>query len=142
MNGHKLTGQCKMCGMCCKALSLKFDKEYIINHYTKDLRREKGKGGDLEFCYKNLVQISQKEAFRINPHLEKWMDKDTDRFFFRCRKFNETTNLCSDHDNRPRMCSHFPWYDHPPNATELLYSPDCGYKVDQEQLAMEEDNGK
>ena len=133
-------GSCKMCGLCCKAICLSIDKEYIINRAQ---RFKNYSGGDISFAYRNFIQISKAEALRINPYLQKWIDEirgdgeRTNYYFYHCRKIDEKTNLCTEHNTRPKTCSRFPWYDRQPGG--LLYSPECGYQTDIDNLQKEND---
>lgn len=120
-----LRGACNRCGKCCEAIVLPQSLEYI-KVFGKHSRST-----DYGFAYRNLIPISREEALRINPHLVKWGESLNESFFYRCKQFCEVSRSCIIHDERPHMCSGYPWYYSGVKERDPLYSPDCGYKVDQ-----------
>jgi Fe-S-cluster containining protein len=53
----------------------------------------------------------------------------------RCDQFNPDTRQCEAHDDRPRVCSEFPWYGrspHDPDSRGIAdsLSPRCSYHAD------------
>ena len=142
---HKLSGSCHMCGMCCRAIVLSFShdelkerpsvQDYLAGKVTRtDLWND-----DPIFCYLNWKPISRDEAMEINPHLLNWEklrledEKETGKSapmnFYTCTKFDSETNRCTVHNERPRVCSAYPWY-RGIDLNEMFYSLDCGYKID------------
>ena len=86
--------------------------------------------------------ITRDEAITINPHLLKW-EKDwseegrgnegTQMNFYTCTKHDTETNKCMVHEERPRVCSNYPWYGRGVKTNEAFYNPNCGYKVDVDE---------
>lgn len=55
----------------------------------------------------------------------------TDLIAFECRHFDKDSRLCTAHDQRPPVCSGFPWYDRPPLTAGLMPpSIRCSYWED------------
>lgn len=126
--------------MCCKAIVINIPFEKLIEMSDVKNYIDNGKlpGAvyDSLFIYLNWTPISKDRALEINPRLEEWFEKLGDKGAFNCytcRQLNEY-NLCDVHDTRPHVCSGFPWYNHEPDPREMLYSLDCGYKIDQTKI--------
>lgn len=89
---------------------------------------------DINFVLKNWVLISQEEALQRNPLLQRWLDKlqkeGIQHPFFICKQL--INDRCAAYDERPYICSGFPFYNHQPltllRRNFLLYSDDCGFK--------------
>lgn len=50
-------------------------------------------------------------------------------FFYRCDWYDPDTRECRAHDQRPPICSGFPWYGDRPDPLKAM-PPECGYLVD------------
>jgi Fe-S-cluster containining protein len=143
-----LEGKCNCCGMCCSAITVSKSMKQITNcsavrHYieTGEITNHEEFPDtivDALFIYLNWKQISEHEAFKINPYLKKWgRDKGHKRFFYTCTKFDKENRVCTVHDHNPKVCRKFPWYDGKPIVGEILYSPNCGYTVDTLKIKQE-----
>ena len=126
-----------MCGMCCRAIVLPDVVDQMINHVAgvENCRAETQRlheKCDSCFIFHNWQQISKEEALAINPHLEVWTDRLKGRTFWTCTKFDAENNRCMIHDQRPGVCSNYPWYGRKPNREEPLYNPECGYAIDKQ----------
>lgn len=116
-----MQNHCNKCGKCCEAI--------FLQHTKKEVKGYKN-NADAAFILKNWERISKKEALEINPHLAEWETKR--HFFYRCAKFDKNTRLCSVHEDRPRVCSRYPFYgrDKLP-FSEPFYSESCGYNREE-----------
>ncbi|MHB1418704.1 MAG: YkgJ family cysteine cluster protein [Bacillota bacterium] len=140
--GDYLMGQCKKCGLCCKAIAISSgqSEEELINSIISSASLEAG--GDAVFIIENWEQITQAEALEINPNLKQridWCKSDNIvEVYFKCHRLDPKTNLCIVHDKRPQVCSGYPWYGRMPHKM-YFYSPNCGYAFEgyseeQEQI--------
>jgi len=116
-------GKCNQCGMCCRAIALRYTKKEIAATWS-DIN---GK-----FMVKNWVRISKKQALKNNPHvahLQKlYAEEGSTTYWYACKLLKD--GLCSVHENKPPICSGYPWYDQQPDKGEYLYSATCGFKED------------
>lgn len=138
-------GKCNMCGMCCRAIRLnapcsrftewaeKYKKElkpYLDNpSLVSETSDESFK--EWFFIYLHWQPITEKEAFKINPHLKTW--SDTEGHYYTCKCFDSEHNKCTVHDNKPAVCRDYPYYGGNINKGEKFYSENCGYKIDVEE---------
>lgn len=53
----------------------------------------------------------------------------TARFYYRCRRFDPVTRLCTSRDDLPSACEEYPWGDSGPHPAKTI-PPWCGYNVD------------
>src|ERR1035437_5115249 len=120
--------ECAKCGDCC-------EKIYLTGSHTKK---------DLQYLYKTSdpriddnwerwkTKSGYKEAER-EERIEKWVNANfiLDHWHrvqgggtntgFSCDAFDSVTRLCTAHDERPPICSGFPWYGKPPNPKTNLH---------------------
>lgn len=115
---------CNKCGMCCKALLLSISQ--------KDLRLAAMNTVESEFKDQAILlldilePITREKAIEINHRLDKIKAQGN---FFKCTKLDSETNLCTIHDNRPKVCSRYPFYGRERlPLDEFFYSESCGYK--------------
>ena len=119
-----MTRSCYKCGRCCQVIRLDsniFDPKY---------KGEKV-NADYLFMKENWNLISYEKAIKINPYLIKWFEKAEDPFrgfFYTCKQYNPITKKCLVHNNKPLVCSKYPYYDRNELPDdELPYSEECGY---------------
>jgi Fe-S-cluster containining protein len=117
----EVTNYCKMCGMCCKAISIRFTIEELKRYSDASAK----------FIVENWTPISKEQALKINPYLQKWLDKSPNRFFYTCNKLVD--NKCSIHDeNKPFICSGYPFYNRPKlDSGSLFYVEECGFNKEE-----------
>jgi Fe-S-cluster containining protein len=125
-------GHCKRCGMCCRAI--------VLGATRIQLEAWRGHNPDAAFVLKNWQEISRIEAYQINSHLTHWGPLYRSSFW-RCKLLKD--NKCTIHDKSPEVCQGFPWYgkalaDLP---WDPLYSPRCGFQVDQRNAALIKSEG-
>ena len=116
--------KCNMCGMCCKAIVIRFSPEEIL------ARVKEGIDDDFLFADKYWRSISKEEALVINPHIEK-LDSSGPNHFYVCTLYIDGVG-CSVHNGdgsvvKPKVCTSYP------NGNNLdprfwFYSETCGYK--------------
>lgn len=122
---------CNQCGMCCKTIVLDF---------TIDDLKTKG-GDDAKFIIDNWKPISTNEAITINPFMKHWIKRyvkhNAPYHFYTCTLL-DTKNGCTIHNqNKPHICTGFPFYNRPVKKT-LLYSPNCGYFKEIQEVEQNE----
>lgn len=118
---------CNRCGICCKAIPLRFTKADIKANplYKTDL--------DMQFVVDYWQRISKAKAYAINPHLKTVENLGYDKYYT-CRLLKDAT--CLINYDKPNICKNYPFYNHEP-STDLFISPDCGYSVEVEEYLKE-----
>lgn len=133
---EELKGSCHMCGKCCEAIHLLQSPQEVAS-----IAESEKMSGDARFITDNWTPITKEEAFTINPYLkqnedglaEKGIDNVYGKFYYyTCTQLDKETRKCRVHENRPQVCSGYPWYGRRPNNSILWYADECGYKVDLE----------
>lgn len=119
---------CGECTKCCEAIRVEqdiFKRENLSEAI-----------GDIGYARDNWTHITSDEAFTINPLLK----TKPVAFYFKCK--NLTPNGCGDYDNRPSVCSGYPYYgadngSHASRSKKALvtryvpneYTENCGLRV-------------
>jgi hypothetical protein len=127
-----------MCGMCCKAIVLSQSPEVL-----EQMADDKNLLSDASFIHANWESITQTEALVINPYLQHWIKHGNDeKYFYRCKLLID--NKCSIHgtEQKPHVCTGYPFYNRIPEKDYLFYTKDCGYQPDLEKLFQELNNQK
>lgn len=57
------------------------------------------------------------------------------RWFYSCPLFDPVARVCTDHANRPPICSRYPWYDREPDTYKSL-PPRCSFVADTPDVKM------
>jgi Fe-S-cluster containining protein len=81
--------KCKQCGKCCKGIRLNFELPEDIKSFFEE--------------------ITQEEAFKIQPLYRLFSDLSVDSKYYNCKKL--INNKCSVHDNKPDFCKNYPSED-------------------------------
>lgn len=135
----------KRCHDCCKVLLI-----HSSYRYEEFVRKYPSNAGNYNMDaesddYKNiadmLIPIKKRQAKKINPSLFKnprkeireWADRK-DIGYFKCRHLVD--GVCTNYENRPNMCSGYPYYGK--TKEEFLetysgageYNPDCTWFID------------
>jgi Fe-S-cluster containining protein len=101
---RKLTGECKKCGFCCEHIPLVSVK----------------KTGDPDY-----------DRFLDNLEPSEWHDDINPVFkgqtIYRCKKHDRETGLCTDWENRPKVCAEYP--KNAASEKDLIYKK-CGYRFE------------
>ena len=100
--------KCKICGKCCKALSINFELDADIKDFFEEISRD--------------------EAEKINPLNAIFSDKSNK--FYNCKKLVD--NKCSIHDNKPDFCKNYP-----SNDGRSLKSLGCGFFDEDDKLDIQ-----
>lgn len=133
-----MTDLCNGCGGCCDPVPLAFtpdlvrriplrrwleagfterDRDWILNDLTRLPRRE----GRERAGYMTQGGITygsvHGEFVAAVTH------------FYSCRWYDPDARRCTNYENRPSMCSGYPWYGNPPDPLMAL-PPECGHRVE------------
>lgn len=134
-------GKCTMCGMCCQAIvlnlhpkSFRYEEELCDEYKDRFDRGEKL--CDSEFASLFFESITEEDALAINPYLKTWGLNGGTKYYYRCTKFDKSTNSCTVNGQKPHTCSGYPWYGRSPNPKDPLYSASCGYHIDRERMRV------
>lgn len=55
---------------------------------------------------------------------------DPDSVLFRCAAYDVASRSCTEYDDRPPVCSGFPWYGKEPNEAKIPARSVCGYQAE------------
>lgn len=147
-----VTELCNGCGACCRVILLTKGRAEMVagieqgHHYVAPGARDTERTD--RWVVEDLTEISYEEAHERYPLLARFLLKPGDKHFFKCARFDEETNRCTDHENRPSVCRGFPGYGGPIYRHNLIAYPDCGYHAVAEdaitfegETPQEETNG-
>ena len=119
------------CSKCCEVLTININKNF--REWSKYVRRY---GYPDDFNHENKVhhmlrKVSKRRAKIINPGLVKKVGNA--QSYFTCK--NYTGSGCSVYENRPRICSGYPYYgltkeDFLKTENVGLYRDDCTYFIE------------
>ena len=113
--------ECAKCGVCCIDISIKQGPEHIkavLDHPGFDMNDPRSK--DYIFIDKYWTYDGPDSR---NGHQ------------YQCTKFNHATRLCEAHDERPLVCSRFPYYDKEPQPSDAEWlPPQCSYTADVRKM--------
>lgn len=109
--------KCNQCGECCRAFEIRVSLADLIE------KAEAGNCPDAVFILKHCTQISFAEAVSVHPLPS--MIFDEKKTYWRCNLLRG--NLCSDHENRPGMCSEFPYKESLYWRKFIPYIETCGF---------------
>jgi Fe-S-cluster containining protein len=112
--------KCKKCGKCCEAIVLPLPMKEI-----KKIAVSESNLSDSTFIARNFFEISEEEAFEINPYLKTWSEREN--YYYKCKMLDPISKTCICYSTRPGTCRNFPYYDRGSNPGEL-YSKKCGYQ--------------
>lgn len=63
--------------------------------------------------------------------LEHWQDIGDEEGHYTCDQFDRVHRLCLAHEDRPPVCSNYPWYSDPPGqGNVVIKNPQCSYLLD------------
>lgn len=103
--------ECAQCGVCCDPVRLMFHPDEMT-------------GASAEFARDHWAVIGEQARTEANGKVE---------YLVECDRFDRSTRLCTAHDDRPPICSGYPWYGKEPNALRLL-DPQCSFVADLRTL--------
>ena len=106
--------KCSRCGDCCEAIPFQRTKKMIDKHLAESVLSDKNEYS-LKFIKKYWRRISRKKFVAIHPEAA----NTSSPYFYTCLKFDAVARLCMAHDERPAICSDYPWYDIDPVRQEF-----------------------
>ena len=80
-----------------------------------------------EFVHSFWHELSLSEAKNRRPWLNVEDLESSGVKFYRCDMFNEASRECMAYNQRPRVCSGFPWYGKEPSIFRLVGLPRCSF---------------
>lgn len=116
--------ECARCGRCCDPVILLFDPQ----------ERAAEVFADPESSDDNLLNAAWMQDHWAVVHSYEDDDGDVVRRV-RCDAYDPETRLCGAHDQRPPVCSDFPWYGKPSSewagsAQAAALDPQCSFNAD------------
>jgi Fe-S-cluster containining protein len=123
---------CGQCGSCCDPVTLSFSpEEWIVKRAP-------------ERTFVDPAWVWQQHEF-IRDHWSTIGVHD-DVYLVKCDKFNRETRQCEAYEDRPDVCSRFPWYGEEPDLEHRsanALSPRCTFNADvRTMLPIVSINGK
>jgi len=88
---------------CCRVFSLPIGPEELLDEYEKFLSEGKSKWGEIEKIIGMAIYLGK---FDTTPEGEKL---ETAGYYYTCVHLNRETGECNDYENRPQMCSGYPY---------------------------------
>lgn len=123
----EVENKCKRCGLCCKCILVNYSHRRFFADIESKMSGVKF-SGDLLFVLNNFVPISEDEVRAINPFVLRFKKENDERGFYKCIKYSDDTKGCSDYENRPKVCSGFPFYDRYVEVeSDHTYGYQCGF---------------
>lgn len=107
--------ECAKCGVCCEDIYTSWNLDLIKERAEKE-GEDSPNAANYRFVKDNWV--SHYEDKPEDGH-EKWT----------CLKFDSVARLCTAHDDRPPVCSGYPWYGKEP-AKGAWLPPACSFQAD------------
>lgn len=109
--------ECSKCGLCCDRILLGFDPQD---------RAAQRLAGPLEPWEKHQYEFLR-DHWTVLSHDESCV--------VRCDRFDPATRECLAYDDRPDICSGYPWYGHDPLSrmnkdVRQVLPPQCSYTAD------------
>ena len=135
---------CAMCGDCCENFPLNtpqradvWGRMILANVARAGTARYEGTGvGRKQAAWMGELEVVS------GPHPFKSTDKDGNpttemRYRYRCPRFDPVARVCSDHANRPPVCSRYPWYDREVEAGDYRSLPArCSFVADDPSVKL------
>lgn len=92
---------CVNCTKCCEAIAIRTSAIRNLRRTALvDIRSK-------QFINVELISISKRAAYKINPRLKLWTKNGYS--FFKCSNLGD--NGCNVYGNAPLTCSGYPWYN-------------------------------
>lgn len=101
-----------MCGDCCEDIYLTTSKRRLRELLTEDTATEDNRANA------RFVLAHWHGGVRAGKGAT---------HHWACDAFDAETRLCTAHDDRPPICSGYPWYGNEPRVTVGLLEPRCTY---------------
>lgn len=139
--------ECSRCGNCCERIYTGWNLEYLgkraaawekgpdptksLVEFEEWLRKDEGWGTEsLETMLRVRKEAVENYAF-VKTH---WVSRNSTppedgHENWNCTMFDTETRMCNAHEDRPPVCSGYPWYGHKPKRDADL-SPQCSFNAD------------
>lgn len=124
---------CNDCGACCSPVQLPYSQN--------DLRFAAPWQVDPEmrrWVLEDLTPIPKRDGLARSPHLTQGgttfaiiggQPSAVTAFFYECRHYDPDNRACLNYENRPEVCSEYPWYGEGPDPSKALPLT-CSYLAD------------
>lgn len=114
--------ECARCGSCCDRITTNFNPQVrACQELARDDLTER-EARDARFLYDNWHELYTYTAVDGEEiHVAS------------CDKYDPASKLCLAHDDRPAVCSGFPWYGREPSADSpqgASLAPQCSFNAD------------
>lgn len=124
------------CGACCDPVVLPYSRDEI----ARTLPGEVLEPADRAHVLTNLVPMRRRDGMQRASYLSAGVTvmgrpgspESTVlawSFFYTCRLYDAETARCTAYEDRPPMCSQYPWYGDPPDTAKALPT-ECVYRED------------
>lgn len=123
---------CNMCGQCCRMIHLN-ERFHLLIQANGD----HSEFDDISFCIENWEYIGESSNFDILSRITNRNKNSIDDVFYvyKCGHVTDD-NKCSIHNEKPIVCSGYPYYgDKNLNSYPWPY-PDCCYEKSYYELEM------
>lgn len=132
--GHCIDG----CGACCNPVAATFTlddlRRALPSLLTEDGRLNRA------WALEHFTQIPRGHGLRATPEMDTGHTMAVSRadptvlvevwtYFFTCDAYDPDARTCTAYDDRPPMCSEYPWYGMKPDPTKAMPA-ECGYLPD------------
>lgn len=125
--------QCNGCGGCCNPVALTYRPIDVLTGKVLHLT-----DADRRWVLEDLTPISRREGLERSPHMSQggrtaYLHEGEPvllwTHFYECRHYDPETRQCMNYDNRPDICSGYPWFDMPPEPN-LALPLECSFRED------------
>lgn len=124
-----MSAVCGRCGDCCRATWLRHDRATLAAQLPRrealaadetldpEVRAVEAENAETSrFVLAHWREITEGEAQRRLPG---FLAGGEGGAFYACDRFDEATNRCTAHDDRPPICRDYPWYRKGPSERNL-----------------------
>lgn len=123
------------CGQCCDPVAYPASLNELRKLWRPSLD-DVGRA-NVDWILNHFTPISRREGLARTPELTSGITEVIIRgvpdtvitHFYECDAFDLETRSCTAYDDRPPMCTGFPWYGLAPDPTKPLPA-ECGYHYD------------
>lgn len=117
-----MENKCNMCGQCCRMVHFPANSCIGVNDGS-------WVSEDAVFVRENMEYLGSSE--HVTGFRREWPDGTEYFGVYKCNLLTDN-NLCSIHENKPRVCSDYPWYgcSKSENSSGPWPYHGCGYEKD------------
>lgn len=116
--------ECNKCGDCCEVIPFYVTKEELAQSRYRDWQNQYNVAFILEHW-----QETPDQTLRHSEIFGK--DANPPKYLYTCDMFDIEARLCTAHDDRPAVCSDYPWYNkNPSNMGDPYLSKNCSFWAD------------